>query len=484
MTVRQVIGAIIAHKRNATTWAVYMESQLFPAIGMTAGTFAQPQSVPWSRMAPNVGSRGGPYWLNPDASGMIISCAADMHAYLQFVSAVAAPGVAPATGQQVLTPASAQRLRDSGLWPGLGMGLVQESWGPEPLAFAHGGSLWGFSTKIHFVPRTGMYLFIAVGQDPSTTRDVASCVLAARFAPGSVAPLPPTAPASVPPFSGAKYYLAQNVFYGPLSLSYVLGRMGGGATVVVPTSDAASSSIVMSFQGQSIPYAFVSPNLFEFPGPRNQSDPALCAFVSRPFVAVNSSDFFTLFEPYQGFMQAPLSKAPEVALGLLFGGLAGIGLAGLALFLSLLFRALCCKAERDEREVPLLDKHDRAGGGAAHSEQSRARRGLGNVLSVSMFVLVVLCWVFAAVFFPLYNSAMATIDTAATANGFSWQFAKACPYVLLGLFFVIAGVLFALVLLSPKAWRRAKERYVIMLVFLAALAVLLMGFAVVDLLFY
>ncbi len=93
-----------------------MEQLLFPAIGMTSGTFALPQSVPWSRMAP-VDTSGRPirYWQNMEPPGMVVTCANDMHAYLQLLSNSANPGISPVTGIRILSAASAAKMRDRSL---------------------------------------------------------------------------------------------------------------------------------------------------------------------------------------------------------------------------------------------------------------------------------------------------------------------------------------------------------------------------------
>ncbi len=289
-----IAGAIVARYRSLE-WGEVVEQRLFPALGMTNASFALPQDIPWDRLAPaTIPPPFSPrYWENFEPAGAIFTCARDMHNYLQFL---VSDGVSPVTGQRILSVAMMQRMRASGIWPQLGLGIFEERIGAEPIAYAHGGDLYGYSAKIHFVPSSGLYMFIVVGQGSSETRNVASCVLGQQLVPGTVPPLAPTT--QVPPVISVQdpaFFIARNIFYGPLALAYTIGRISSDKTTQLTAFPFGN--VTLGAFGFQLPFSFrsavvdgVGPYVYQFSAPRNDSDVEVCSLA--PF---RSS--FRLFRP-------------------------------------------------------------------------------------------------------------------------------------------------------------------------------------------
>lgn len=478
-------GAIVAFKRNLT-WGQYLEQQLFPAMGMTNCSFAVPSNIPWTRVAPNTAAFPPRYWFNGEPSGAIVSCGLDMHAYLQFLSNGANPGVAPATGQRILSAASAARMLQSTRWPGVGLGLVTEPFGSEQAAYSHGGDVYGFSSKIHVVPRTGAYYFGSFGADEAPTRADLSCVLGARVSPGVVAPALPVS--GVNPnrvFRGGANFLSLNVFSGPLTLSYTLGRVGGGARKAVLSQVPGLYDVVANVLGLPIPFTFQSSDprwtVYQYAGPRNDSDLAFCRFISSSslFVvnaAATATDYFTVLQQYGGWLPLPRSGLnPDLVLGVVFAGAAGLFLGCLGLALSLALRR---KLFKDDLLISLSS--DEGGGRGGKPGQ-----GGGGVLLLWLVLGALLATLAVTIaFFVVYFLTVRSISEAAVATGLSWSFALVAPYVILGLGCVSLVLVVVVLIVRPLEWTLAKERYICAILSVAFVAVLLIGLGNADMLFY
>lgn len=462
-------GAIVAHKRGFAKWSEYMESQFFPAVGMTNCTFAQLESIPWDRMAPAYDSLNYPshYWIHLEPAASIVSCGVDMHAYMAFRANNVTPGIAPATGQRILSAQSYDRMFDSGIWPDLGLGLDQVPFGPHSRAFLHTGVLYGWGTTIHFVPSIGLYYFIAVGATGSQTSLLAACALHQRFAPGTLPPLP-SLPGQVNlATSGDTFWQCRAPFSGPLLLGEVIKRMSS-IDYLVPSTD--SNFLLLNYQGTPIPYNLVASEAFQYNttfSPHNDTNLQFCTFVSVSSVKFNTPEYFTFSGPTVGYLRITGNITVSYALGILFTAVVGVICTTIALLIALLVRRVGpCKDRKDSQDNDVYHLDNDAGKFAK----------LALIISYIVYAISLLDVIFIVSFFATYATTAPQIDRLSVVLSPAWQFILVCPKVLCFLFVAFGVGVILLLVMRYHLWSRQKELYVISVLHFAFMLMLILGF--------
>ncbi len=199
-----------------------------------------------------------------------------------------------------------------------------------------------------------------------------------------------------------------------------------------------SSLITVDFQKFQIPYSFISPNLFEFSGPRTPVDTHCARYNRLLFFRRNRLGEIRIFFLFSFPIKDGFWRHWEKIRKLLWE----FYLPELAVFVWADFYFLCLfvwgggKQIVNDSEVPLLEK------GENNYFPDSKRETFAKTITITFIISVALTWIFIIAFFVIYFSFVSSIELESTFNSVGWKFAISIPFILLAFFMISVLIIF------------------------------------------